>query len=481
MVGQHEAFWPHLKILAGGMRMSERSLTEQLARWLVQQRSIGFAPEACSVATYYILDWLGSTLAGSVTNPGRSLAAYALSQADGPCRMPGLGRGGSAELAALVNGAQSHIVEMDDLDRTSVIHPGAVVIPAAMAVAESVKATGHDFLEAVIAGYEIAIRIGQAVGKSHYYYFHNTSTCGVFGAAAAAGWLLGMREEQFVWALGNAGTQAAGLWQFNADGDMSKHLHAGRAAANGVLAATLAARGFTGARRILEGRRGFFAATAPDAKPELVIHALEPSQPNLLRINRVSLKPYASCRHTHAAIDACLALRARFRQSSIRLQVDTYQAALDLCDNPDPITPYAAKFSLQYCVASAWQRGHALLDDFTPEAIGEPDVRHRLSGVTLMVDDGFEVRYPNEWPCRIHLLADDGSRYSHEVPHPRGDPENPLQPAEVEAKFRDLAVYAGHGEHAAAWINWVANLDTSRRLDEMIHPGQEDSRSDTAW
>jgi 2-methylcitrate dehydratase PrpD len=450
--------------------MPELSLTERLARWLAQARRSRFETAERQAACRHVLDWLGSALAGSATTPGRALTEYALSQPEGACHMLGTGRGGSAELAALVNGGHSHVVEMDDLDRSSVLHPGAVIIPAALAAAESVGATGREFLEAVIAGYEIAIRIGQAVGKKHYFYFHNTATCGVFGAAAAAGWLFGLTEQQFTWALGNAGTQASGLWQFNADGDMSKHLHAGRAAANGVLAATLAARGFTGARHILEGKRGFFAATAPGARPEVVLHGLEGAGASGMKINRVSLKPHASCRHTHAAIDALLALRFSGGRGVHRIEVDTYQAALDLCDNPVPYTPYAARFSLQFCAASAWQRGHAGLDDFTPEAIQDPAVRALLPLVALSAEKDLEARYPQEWPCRIRLFVDGETILSHEVSFPRGDPENPLSPAEVEQKFRSLAAYGQQGPNADSWINWVAGLDSERSIHELAWP-----------
>src|SRR5262249_6843189 len=162
--------------------------------------------------------------------------------------------------------------------------------------------------------------------KTHYFHWHNTSTCGVFGAAAAAGWLLRFDQERMVWALGNAGTQASGLWQFIQDGTMSKHLHAGRAASNGVLAAELADCGFTWARRILEGSQGFWAATAPDGDREAVTRGLG-SDP--WKLPGVSIKPYPSCRHTHAAVDAALALHKQLGQlrpeQVARLEIEGYK------------------------------------------------------------------------------------------------------------------------------------------------------------
>ena len=217
--------------------MTEPSLTERLADWLVSRREAGIPADVLDTARTYVIDWLGSALAGTTTVPGQMLLAHAGSRSSGPCSVVGLATRCSPELSALTNGGLSHIVEMDDLHRASVVHPGAVVIPASLALAEATGASGDAFLASVVAGYEVAIRVGEAVGPTHYRFFHNTSTCGGFGAAAAAGWLMGLGREELVWAFGSAGTQASGLWEFVADGAMSKHLHTGRAAANGVLAA----------------------------------------------------------------------------------------------------------------------------------------------------------------------------------------------------------------------------------------------------
>ncbi len=442
--------------------MTTASLTEQLAKWLVEQREQGLADDVLPVAQSYVLDWLGSVLAGAATSPGKILCDYAGPQGTGPCHIIGTELCGLAETAALVNGGLSHIVEMDDLDRGSVVHPAAVVIPAALAVAEREGATGCDFLRAVVAGYEVAIRIGEAVGKRHYVYYHNTATCGIFGAAAAVGWLLGLDDKQLVWAWGNAGTQAAGLWQFNNEGDMSKHLHAGMAAANGVRAADLARRNFTGARHILEGQRGFFAATAPDANPELVVAGLDK---HTYKIGGVSIKPYASCRHTHPAIDAALAVRARLAGRQIEsCRIDTYQAALDLCDNPDPHTPYAARFSLHYCVTLALIHGQVGLVDFTPPAIARSAARKLPAQTTVKHNVDFEQRYPAQWPARVTVTLDDGTCLSEQVLHPKGDPENALDKAELTAKFCRLASYGGHARAAEAWLKWLDSLLAAQPL-----------------
>ncbi|MBI3731944.1 MAG: MmgE/PrpD family protein [Chloroflexi bacterium] len=474
------------------------SLTEHLAHFLTR---VDRAALPLATAQTYTLDWLGSALAGTQTSPGQSLLDYAaaqppMEQATGaaviglPC--PSTSSGRSAEVAALVNGGLSHIVEMDDLDRGSVLHPGAVVIPAALAVAQRERRSGRAFLEAAVLGYEVAIRVGEAVGRTHYRYFHNTATCGVFGAAAAAASLLGLSEEQIVWALGSAGTMSAGLWEFNRDGAMSKHLHAGRAAQTGVLAADLARRGFTGARAILEGERGFFAATSTDADPARVLDGLDP-QMGAWKMSGVSIKPHASCRHTHPAIDAALALRVRltaeraedaednqYRVSALsassavndslvhravrRIEIETYQAALDLCDNPAPSTPYQAKFSLQYCVASALARGHAALADFAPARIADPQTAALIAHTTLRHNNLFETMYPRQWPSNVTVACADGRVLSQTINTPKGDPENPLSQSELEGKFRQMLSDTPFAETSEGWLAFAARLGEAPRV-----------------
>ena len=415
----------------------------------------GFPDEVLEQARIYVLDWLASGLAGRGTAAGRAVLDYTRAQPAGNCRIlgePVSGGSRAAEPAAFANGALSHIVEMDDVDRLSIIHPGAVVIPAALAVAEQEKKSGRELLSAIVAGYEVAIRFGSAVGKKHYYHFHNTSTCGVFGAAVAAGWLVGLDAEALSWALGNAGTMASGVWQFNADGAMSKHLHAGQAAANGIRAAELARRGFTGPTAIVEGERGFFAGFAPEGEPDKVTEDLDLDD---FRLPRVSLKPYASCRHTHAAVDASLSLRAELSGRAVEAAtVYVYQAAADLCDNEAPSTPYEAKFSLQYCVARALSEGSVGLLDFSVDDVGPAAL-----SVEVAVDSELDASFPAQFPARLELTLDDGERLVKQVRFPLGDPENPLSPARVERKLGELAAYGGLSEtEAASYLEWSRQL-----------------------
>ena len=458
------------------------TLTERLAAVLAPVRPEDLDPATMAEAKRFVLDWLASALAGTATPAGRILIAEGAARGPGPCAVLGVSGGRDAEPAALVNGGLSHIVEMDDLDRASVVHPGTVVIPAALAAAEETGADGRAFLAAVVVGYEAALRVGEAVGRSHYDYWQNTATCGVFGSAAAAGHVLGLDAEAMAWAFGNAGSLAAGLWQFNRDGGMTKHLHAGRAAATGLLAARLAGRGFTGARAILEGPQGFFAAMSRDADPPRVVAGLDGlGAATPWAIGRVSIKPHASCRHTHPAVDAALSLRAGLDGGALaairRVRVETYRTALHVTDAPAPRNAYQAKFSLQYTVAQALLEERVGLHDFAPERLDDPERRRLMERVELAVDPELDAHYPRAWSARVRLELADGSVREAEVTAPKGDPENPVTADELAAKLRDLVAgtaYAGRADELLASVDGLDGRETMRGFlprDWALPPG----------
>jgi 2-methylcitrate dehydratase PrpD len=444
----------------------DRSLTEQLAALVASTRADQIPDDVLETAAWWVLDWLGAAIAGLDSAPGRILTEHTSAQPASTSSCLGLHEGRSPQVAALHNGAVSHVVEMDDVHRAAIIHPAVVVVPAALAVAEQRGASGRDFLTAVVLGYEVAIRVGESVGKTHYFHWHNTSTCGVYGAAAAAGWLLGLDVQRMTWALGNAGTQAGGLWEFIADGAMSKFLHAGRAAANGVLAAELSSLGFTGARRILEGRQGFFAATAPDGNPAAVTAGLGDGW----KLPGSSIKPYPACRHTHAAVDATLALREAHGLNNAdvdRIEIDAYQSTIDLTDNPAPATPYAAKFSVQYCVARALADGAVKIADFDPVRIAEPAMRQLMQRTTVRLDRDLDARVPMQLPSRVRLVLQDGRTVEETILDAKGDPEAPLTHAELTAKFLDLvsgSPYAPRGQELVAAVTGLATRADARGL-----------------
>ncbi|MED4584935.1 MmgE/PrpD family protein [Brevibacillus choshinensis] len=415
------------------------SVSKEFAQYVTTLRYADMPAEVVAFAKICILDWLGSALAGSSKPPVQMIAQVAaeLGGAEQATLMTG-GRS-SVTHAALINGASSHIVELDDIHKASIIHAGTVVIPAALAIAEWKQKSGEELIEAVVAGYEVCYRIGEAVSPSHYYYWHNTATCGTFGAAVAASKLLGQNEEQIVHTLGSAGTQAAGLWEFIEDGAMSKQLHPGKAAMNGIVAALLAEKGFTGASKILEGDRGFVRAMSQEGNAEEMTRGLG----SVYKILENSFKIHASCRHTHHAIDLMVAMIAQhgisWREVE-KVRVQTYQVALTITDNPDPATVYAAKFSLQYCVALALVKGSAGLTDFSEEALHDPAIREVMRRVEVSVDPAIHARYPEKWEAAVELELADGSTLQQHTEYPKGDPENPVKYEEIVQKFRALTL-----------------------------------------
>lgn len=402
----------------------ELTLTQGLAE-LIATKPV--TPCDLEQAALYTLDALANALAGRATQPGAILLRWARESV-----------AADAAHRAFLLGALTHILETDDLHRASVVHPGCVVVPAAWAVAAREGIRGHAMLKAVLWGFEATTRVGMAVGPSHYRIWHNTATCGPYGSAMAVAALLGLDAPATVHALGNAGTQSAGLWQFLESGAMTKHLHAGRAAEAGVLAAELARFGFTGPPAILEGAKGWFAASCPDADPEAVLCA--PDDP--WQLLQTSIKPWPSCRHTHPAIDAAQELRQRIVAGTIeRVEVDTYPAALEVCDRSDPQSDYEAKFSLQHCVAAALARETVDFAAFAAPARAElAELRDR---VQARVAEPYCTAYPLAWGSAVTVTVRGGERLTVQRTHAKGDPEAPLSPIELIAKARMLMNYGG--------------------------------------
>ncbi len=405
------------------------TLTRELVR-LIRSKPVDDGDMA--LAARYVLDAVANALAGRQTEPGRLLRQWAVDQ------------GRDAGRRAFLMGGLIHILETDDLHRASVVHPGCVVVPAAFAVARNRGSGGAALLKAVLHGFEACCRVGMAVGPAHYRVWHNTATCGPFGSAVAAASLLGLDEERCVHALGNAGTQSSGLWQFLDTGAMTTHLHAGRAAEAGVVAAELAGLGFTGPPAILEGEKGLFAATCPDADPGAVLAG--PKAP--WQLKSTSIKPWPCCRHTHPAIDAALEVHQNLEGAAVdTVALTTYRAALDLCDRPRPENDYQAKFSLHHCVAAALMDGEVGFASFDEGA------RRRLDGlrakVLVAAGEPFVSAYPGAWGAEVRVSTAHGRELAARREACKGDPELPLSPDEMTEKALRLLDFAGLDETAA--------------------------------
>ncbi|MBN3004125.1 MmgE/PrpD family protein [Chromobacterium alkanivorans] len=391
-----------------------------------------------------LLDWFGAALAGKGARPVKSIAA--LAEAMGPA-------GGAAELlisrrrssplfAAMVNAAASHVAEQDDVHNGAVFHPGTVVFPAALAAAQALRRSGAELLLAAIAGYEAGIRAGESLGRSHYRVFHTTGTVGGIAAAVAVGRLLRLNPEQMNHAIGSAGTQAAGLWEFLRTAADSKPLHAAHAAASGLSAAYLARDGFRGATQILEGPQGMAAGMSSDADAGRLCDRLGERWALL----ETSFKYHASCRHTHPAADALLQLMREHGLGAddiVRVNARVHVAALEVLGVVGrPQSVHQAKFSMGTVLGLIACHGAAGITEFE-RALDDDAVGDFAAKVTMEADAEVEAAYPLRWIGKVEVNTRDGRRLTCKVEQPKGDPGNTLSRAELEAKALRLAAFGG--------------------------------------
>lgn len=411
-----------------------KSLSKELARYVVSLKYDAIPKEVIEFTKLCILDYFGSAFSGASTKPVQMIDEMVREMGGTPQATLVTGGSTSVTNAALVNGAASHISEIDDIHKGSIIHAATVVIPAALAVSEWKNRSGKDLITAVVAGYEVCFRIGEAVSPSHYYYWHNTATCGTFGSAVAVAKLLDLDEEKVIATLGSAGTQAAGLWEFIEDGAMSKQLHPAKAAMNGVISALLAEKGFTSARKILEGKRGFFEAMSDEYDASKITAGLGEE----FKIMENSFKVHASCRHTHHAMDLAIDMKKqkRFKLDDIeKITVKTYQVAINITDDPNPDTVYAGKFSLQYCTALALVKGEGGLDQFTDEALWDEEIRSLMQKIEVEVESDINAAYPKKWGSIVEVKLTSGKVIIEDTDFPKGDPENPVTADDLLEKF----------------------------------------------
>lgn len=421
-----------------------------------------------------LIDWYGSALAGKDARPVVALSRFAdlMGPASGPCDVIPTRDSTSALFASLVNAAASHVVEQDDVHNASVFHPGTVVFPAVLAAAQQEDTSGAELLAAAIVGYEVGIRIGEFLGRSHYKIFHTTGTAGTVAAAAAVARLLGLDAGGVQQAIGSAGTQAAGLWEFLRDAADSKQLHTAKAAADGLLAAYAARDGLTGARDILTGRQGMAAGMSSDTDPARLVDRLG----DRWAILETSYKWHASCRHTHPSADALMALMAREGLEADDIASVTarvHQGAIDVLGAVDkPSTIHQAKFSMGTVLGLIAVHGAAGLNEFEAFALTDPLVDELRRRVHMELDPEVDMEYPRRWIGKVDVVMRDGRCLSARVDVPKGDPENTLTRPELEAKAVRLARFRGGASEAEVRrvIEWIRALDNEvsvRRLSSL--------------
>ena len=416
--------------------------TRELANWVASLSYDDLPQRTREVVRIALLDTVGAGIYGHRTPWAQMLLAWAKrgAAASGEAHVWGEAAAAlrSAD-AALVNGTAAHAFEVDDYHNAK-LHPGAVVVPAALAVAERLNCSGAELVTAIAAGYEVMIRSSLALNPSaaRLRGWHLTGVCGPFGAAAACASLLKLNAEQTAWALGLAGTQGAGLWAFNADGTMSKRLHPGKAAHSGVLAAELAQLGFTGPTQIYEFADGGVLkafSDASDAAP------LTQDLGAVYHLDQTSIKPYACCGSTHSYIDAALALRKKLGapwDATRRVRVGTAKVVDVQCGfDYVPSSALNAQMSLRYTVAVALIEGQALPAQFADAKLADPTITGLAGAIELVPDPKLDKLYPKDfagWVAAEH----NGEWLRVDIMNPSGSVHAPIDSRGVTEKFRGI-------------------------------------------
>ncbi|OGA39310.1 MAG: 2-methylcitrate dehydratase [Betaproteobacteria bacterium RIFCSPLOWO2_12_FULL_62_13] len=406
-------------------------VTRTLARNLVASRYEDIPAAVRHEAARALLNWLGCAI-GSARHETVERALAAVSRFSGPPQAAVLGRGERLDIlhAALVNGISSHVLDFDDTHARA-IHPSAPVLPALIALAEWRHVSGAQLAHAFVLGVEAEERIGLSVFPEHYEIgWHITGTAGVFGAAAAAGKVLGLNARQMAWALGIAATQSAGLQEMF--GSMCKSLHPGRAAQNGLTAALLAARDFTSSEQAIEAPRGFAHVMSTRFDPGVITEGWGERYELMSNM----YKPYACGLVVHAAIDGCIELKREhaIRPSDIeRIDLKVSPLVPRLTGNKDPQSGLEGKFSVYHAAAAALVHGAAGESQFSDVCVRDPQIvalRGRIS-----VEPDAAIRKTEAY---VSIAFKNGRSYSKHVPHALGTLERPMSDADLEAKFRGL-------------------------------------------
>lgn len=415
-----------------------------LARFAANLSFDDLPPPVVDRTVDLFVDWAGSALSGKGQRAVAIIERFAaeMGPADGPAEILTTRAGTSPYFATMANAAASHISEQDDVHNGSVFHPGTIVFPAALAIAQATGASGRDFIAASVAGYEVGIRVGEFLGRSHYKVFHTTGTAGTLASAAAAGRLLGLDEMRMLDAFGSAGTGSSGLWEFLRDAADSKQLHTARSSAEGMMSAWLARDGFAGAKHILEGPQGMAAGMSSDADPAKLTDRLG----SRWTVLETSFKYHASCRHTHPAADALLQVVEAHDLAPGDIAAVTahvHQGAIDVLGPvTDPQSVHQAKFSMPATLGLIATHRKAGLREFET-VLSDETALSFLDRVTMVLDDDVDQAYPARWIGKVSVETTDGRTLTGRVDEPKGDPGNTLSRDEIDAKARALATGSG--------------------------------------
>ena len=453
---------------------NETGITRALGDFARELEYEDLSPEVIDWAKYLCLDFAAVTLNGSTTDSARA-AVDALQRLgrSGPSAIVGTPHRVLPEYASMANGIAFHSIEMDDVNNEASLHPGVVAFPTALSMADLAHVSGKDFIAAVVAGYDVIVRLGRALQPAEHYGrgFHPTGTCGAFGAAVVAGRLLGLQGDDFIHALGIAGSQTAGSMEYLAQGAWTKRLHPGWASHSGSWAALLARSGYTGPTTILEGRDGFLQAYSGNPDPSLVLQDLGDEY----LITRTGIKPHACCRYKQGPIDCLIDIRNTHDLSADdvdEVTVGVLSGGFKLVASPEedkanPRTVVDMQFSMPFGAAVALAYGRASLEEYAEGVPDRPEVRRILPMVKCVTDPELDAHFPREFRAWAEVATTDGRRLRSDIRYPKGDPENALSWDEMKEKFVVLTSPVISAERQQEILAAIESLDEMEDVREL--------------
>ncbi len=454
--------------------MEELSYSQIIAQFYVNADIDAIPLRVFEHTKNVIADWAGCGIGGANIESTKMVKDVFLSEPGRHDCTVFCGGKASIDHAAFINGAASHGLEMDDASYDAGGHPAVVILPAAMAMAETVNAKGKDFLLSVIWGYDMMTRVGRGVVPDNCFErgWHPTAVCGIFGATVAAAWLMKLDAVKIANALGIAGGFASGNLECYADGSLTKRLNPANAAMGGINAARLAAAGYTGPKWVFEGKHGFFKSYTDNPTPERMLEKLDYSE---YPIEIASFKPYACCRYNHAPIDSILKIMAdnHIKADDIdRIVIDTCSMAIRAVVEPgqikyNPPNTAAAQFSLPYTAACAALFGEVSVAQFTDEKLIDPDIRRFINKVEMVHTGEMDVYLPDIFAATATICTKDGRELKELTKFSKGDPENPMSKKEIKEKFMTLSEMTISKNKARKIYDTIMNIENLATIKDL--------------
>ena len=457
------------------------NMTEKFADFCEQLRYEDLPHDVIKRTKLLILDTVGIIIRARHDAESTSSLVSAiekLEMSNGSCQVFSDNKSYSPSAAALLNGTLAHSLDFDDTHAEASLHSSAPILAAALAAAEMNKSSGQQLITACVVGYEIQIRLGLAGGSSSHYKkgFHPTATCGIFGAAAAAGYLMGLTKEQYISAFGIALSQSAGSMQFLTDGAWTKRSHVGQAAQNGLSCAIMAAEGFKGPSKAFEGQWGYFHSYASGGDMEKAIDGLGKKFETL----NLGVKPYPSCRYSHAAIDGIIELKNELGFSTAELDdidIGLSETALNiigypLSDKQNPKSVVDGQFSMPFCAAVTVKSGGLKWDDYKNH-LNDSDTLSLCNKIKVSPDKDAEECCPEYMSAKVRVVVK-GKKYEKFVKIPKGEPENFMEDSEFISKFRSLTEPYLSNERIDQLTGSMLKLDQSNNINSIFEFSQID-------